>query len=151
TTDFAFTQKSSAAVQCLRAHESSLWVCSNEVSGFILGESKDDGATIDPRLHLASIRGPLACAAGTSTAACADDWQKLRDSLGLPDDAGAGGDAAGAEPSPPATTSSSSGCGCRATAHEGAGAAAIFGLAGAALLAARRRARTRVPRRGASS
>ncbi|WP_198104559.1 hypothetical protein, partial [Clostridioides difficile] len=72
------------AVQCLRTSGTTVYACSNEVSGFILGASDDDGATFTPKLHLATIRGAIACAASAPAAACAADWPALRDSLGVP-------------------------------------------------------------------
>ena len=127
TSDFRFTKTSSVAVQCLRTSGTTLYVCSNEVSGFILGASEDDGATIAPTLHLATIRGPLTCPASTPGAACAADWPTLRDSLGLLPTDDAGADAGTA----PVSTSKS--CGCRAVP---AGSGWLATIAAAILLLA---------------
>lgn len=67
TTDFAFAQKSKVEVQCLKLADDGLWTCSSEKSGFVLGLTKDEGATFDTKLHFCDIRGPLTCPAGTTT------------------------------------------------------------------------------------
>ena len=67
TTDFAFTQKSTVEVQCLKLATDGLWTCSTEKSGFVVGLSKDEGATFETKLHFCDIRGPLACAGGSTT------------------------------------------------------------------------------------
>jgi hypothetical protein len=81
-----FEKKSETAVQCLAASGRTLWACSAMTAGFILGRSDDDGSTFAAALSLDGVRGPVACAAGTGTAACQADWPRLRDQL-------AGGDA----------------------------------------------------------
>ncbi len=119
----SFSQNSHIAVQCLKTSGTKLYACSNELSGFALGVSEDDGATFAPLVHLYGIRGPLACSAESSQAQCVPDWPALEESLGAPPDAGqAGGDA------PP-----SGGGGCRCdTSHGSLGHA--LGMATAALL-----------------
>lgn len=54
-------------IQCLTATTEGLWACSNEPSGFIAGFSADGGKTFEPRVRFCEIRGPLACAEGTTT------------------------------------------------------------------------------------
>jgi hypothetical protein len=54
-------------VSCLAIADDGLWTCSNEKSGFVLGLSKDEGATFETKLHFCDIRGPLACAPGSTT------------------------------------------------------------------------------------
>lgn len=95
TTDFVFSRKSDVALQCLRATNAGLWGCSNERSGFVLGVSNDDGATFAPRLtRLCDVRGPLACAEGTSTAReCPKQWAQQRSALGQCDGQPYGSDA----------------------------------------------------------
>jgi hypothetical protein len=79
----AFTQVSPAHVQCLTATGASLYICSDEGTGYVAGRSDDDGATVTPLLHLGTIRGPLACAPGTSAAPCAGDpWDAAVQQLG---------------------------------------------------------------------
>jgi MYXO-CTERM domain-containing protein len=132
-----FTQTSQIAIQCLTASGANLYACSNEVGGFILGASKDDGATFAPLLHLYGIRGPLACGAQTSQANCVPDWPALSDSLGTPpSDGGTDGSADGGTSS----GSSGKGCSCDATPGSGDGALALGALGiAAALFAASRR------------
>jgi hypothetical protein len=138
STDLVFTQRSPIQVQCLTIVGDVLYACSAESSGFILGASNDEGATFAPKLHLHTVRGPIACPAGSTSSQCALEWPALQEQLGggLTDgsaidassDAGPHGD--------PVT----SGCSCdlhgasRASAYAGACA-----LVAAAILAARRR------------
>jgi photosystem II stability/assembly factor-like uncharacterized protein len=85
TADYVFRQTSTVPVQCLRASGDTLLVCSDELSaGFTLGASLDDGVTIVPRLHVANVRGPLACSPVSSTALCAKTWPALEQQLGIP-------------------------------------------------------------------
>jgi hypothetical protein len=65
-----------------------LFACSNEISGFLLGRSLDEGTTFQGFLRFRDIRGPLACPVG-SVATCTNEWPALRAELGLdPYDAG---------------------------------------------------------------
>ncbi|MFO0680387.1 MAG: sialidase family protein, partial [Polyangiaceae bacterium] len=94
TKDFVFSKVSDIQVQCLKTSGSTLFACSSEFSGFILGASEDEGRTFAPVLHLSGLRGPLACPAGTSTKVCEQDWPKLKSDLAIgttpvPGDAGA--------------------------------------------------------------
>lgn len=96
TTDLQFTKRSSVEVKCLALHGDELWACSNEKNGFIAGLSKDDGATFTPALNFCTIRGPLACAQGSTTEVhCPGLWAAQRDLLGcgsvVPDAGGEGG------------------------------------------------------------
>jgi photosystem II stability/assembly factor-like uncharacterized protein len=83
-----FEKRSSVIIQCLAISGDTLYACSNEASGFILGASKDEGATWAPLLHLWTLRGPLACAPGTSTDSCQADWPPIKQLLEIEDDAG---------------------------------------------------------------
>lgn len=67
TTDFAFTQRSKLEISCLKFNKDALWACSTEKSGFVVGASSDNGLTFTPVLHFCDIRGPLACAVGSTT------------------------------------------------------------------------------------
>jgi len=67
TTDFAFAQRSKVEVSCLALAADGLWTCSSEKSGFVVGLSKDEGATFEKKLRFCEIRGPLACAPGSTT------------------------------------------------------------------------------------
>jgi hypothetical protein len=128
-TDLAFTQRSSILVQCLATSGTTLYACSSESSGFILGASGDDGATFAPKLHLSTVRGPLACAPGTKGHDCASEWPALRDALGAGStDAGMG------DTGPSVPTLPSKGCGCDVAASSsnawwGGGFFAILGCA----------------------
>ncbi len=154
-TDLVFAARSKVQVQCLTATADALYACSNEASGFVVGVSKDDGATFTPKFHLACVRGTLACPPTSSTAQCAADLPALLETLG-------GGLAcdAGATPAPvdgstsadggnaDAPGSGSSGCGCGATSTSRgalAGDAAMLVAALALLPRARRRAARRKP------
>lgn len=117
TTDFVFTQTSKVEVSCLALGTDGLWACSNEKSGFVVGLSKDEGATFEAKLHFCDIRGPLACAVGSTTntqcalggtaSGAAPPWPPQRAALGCnanpgePEvkavDAGTGGAAAAPE------------------------------------------------------
>jgi hypothetical protein len=156
STDYVFRQTSTVPVQCLRTSGSTLYVCSDEMTaGFTLGASADDGATIAPALHVANVRGPLACAPSSSTGACAAEWPALQQVIGgiapppppadagsvldagLANDAGDAGDA-GAGASMPAPVS---GCHCHAagasrTEHgeeDGRGCAVMLAVAALSL------------------
>ncbi len=131
-----FTQRSLVQIECLMTSGATLYACSNEASGFIVGASTDDGATFAAKLRLSTVHGPLTCATGTSAATCTDDWPALRDQLGVVDDAGIGSSDGGKAPD----AASSGGCGCSAPGGcaggvTGTGAALIV----AALVVARRR------------
>ncbi len=121
-TDLQFQKKSSVQVQCLTATADTLWVCSNEISGFIVGSSKDEGATIEPRLRFTGIRGPMACPEGTSTAQCGADWPALKATLGIRVDGGAG-DAGSSVPPPPGDDG---GCGVARSGSSAFGAGALI-------------------------
>jgi hypothetical protein len=146
TSDYAFHQTSSIRVRCLRSTGTTLYACSDEVSGFIVGSSTDDGASFTPLLHLSTIRGSLACpaTATVTTAMCGDMWPAQQEALGVTPDAGGTSDA-GDDESPPASSPSKS-CGCRAVSDVGGGVGLGAALVGALGLALRRRSRPRAPR-----
>lgn len=150
--DYQFAKRSDVAVQCLAKSGTKLFSCSDEklppdAFKFILGESDDDGATFASRLHMNGLRGPLACAADASVAACVPLWPALKNTLGIDDDAGAdGGDAsvtppgdggAGADAST-GGGSSTANCGCGATPADAGGALGLVGLVVALFFVARR-------------
>lgn len=83
---FSFAKGSSTEIQCLAMHGSTLWACSTDQTGFLVGSSRSGGRTFDPKLRLDEIKGPLECAPETNVAKeCAADWPKLRRELGLPE------------------------------------------------------------------
>lgn len=158
TTDFQFTPRAANVsdrldggvqkplrVQCLTATSEGLWACSNEASGFVAGFSADDGATFEPRLRFCDIRGPLACAEGTTTnVQCVlggpDEprrapWPAQRASLGCGGslDGGTsvdGGTSSGEAPGP--GDGGGDGCSCRAAGRPSwaafGGASGVFGV-----------------------
>jgi hypothetical protein len=98
TSDFVVEKRASARLLCLAASGDTLFACSDEHSGFTVGASKDEGFTFEPKLHLSTVRGPLACGADTSATGCAADWPDVSTQLGIPTAGGAGGSAGGAGP-----------------------------------------------------
>ena len=145
TSDHQFTKISDTQVQCLTWTASELWVCSNEITGYIAGRSKDDGATFEPLLKFKSIRGPIKCPADSVASSCLKEWPALKLDLGIgsegPPDAGRKPDA-GAKPG----TDGDEGGSC-ATHPTHTGLVALSMLAGLAVVASvRRRSR---PFRGA--
>ena len=158
TTDFAFTKKSTVEVQCLKLADDGLWTCSSEKSGFVLGLTKDEGATFEPKMHFCDVRGPLTCPTGTSTnvkcslGGTAPDsvppWPGQRATLGCTDtnsDGGLGADGSpdgpdgGAEPggAPPMD----GGGGCSVRAPSPTPIAALLAAIGAGIALVRRRRR----------
>jgi photosystem II stability/assembly factor-like uncharacterized protein len=131
----AFRQVSPIHVACLAARPGEVWACSDEASkpaGFLVGVSRDDGATFTPELHLGGIAGALVCPAGAAAAQCSGaPFQGLCDTLGgcLLGDGGASD--AGATPPSPRKTGS---CACGAGGRLAAGAPMSALLPAAALL-----------------
>jgi photosystem II stability/assembly factor-like uncharacterized protein len=161
-----FAQKSTIHVQCLKSQGTTLYACSDEASGFILGKSEDDGATFCGLLHLSyGIRGPLACPANASASICTQDWPMQRDSLGITEggpappglcavpagdggpsgDAGDSGTGGGGGGGTGGGTTTSTGCKCSTPGLAGGieGASAALAATAAAVLAARLRRRRR--------
>jgi MYXO-CTERM domain-containing protein len=144
STSLAFAQVSKIAIQCLGAFNGKLYACSNEVGGFILGTSDDDGKSFTALLHLCGVRGPLACGPQTSEAQCVPDWPALRDTLSTCPDGGTSS-SGGSSGTPDGGTSSGSSSGCSSCAlgpeDAGVGSLAALGVVGIGLLASRRRRR----------
>ena len=145
STELAFAQQSKTAVQCLATSGTTLYVCSNEASGFFVGGTDDGGKTFAALLHLAGIRGALSCPLGTATAACAAEWPAQRDALGV--------DTGGSDAGAPSSPSPSRACGCDEVGRGGgrsgvAGVAALMFAALALVLRARRQGVPRFTRRG---
>ena len=157
TTDFAFTQKSTVEVQCLKLATDGLWTCSTEKSGFVVGLSKDEGATFETKLHFCDIRGPLACpvgstthtecALGGTTSMASPPWPQQQATLGCSDgerDADAGGDGSVDGSIPPlAPDGGGGGCACTVQSPPPAPFAALLAGLGAAIAFVRRRRRSR--------
>jgi hypothetical protein len=142
STTLAWTQKSTIRVLCLGVHGVDLWACSDEPSGFIGGVSHDDGATFTAKLHLDSLRGPLACPPNSPDSGC--NYAALCSNLGGcagdggPSDSGASGDGGSTPPS-----NQKASCGCSVVGGGGAGALLVLGFLGTVTAAARRRRRER--------
>ncbi|MBV9949725.1 MAG: exo-alpha-sialidase [Myxococcales bacterium] len=140
-----FENTSHIHVQCLTATAAGLWACSDPPSGFVAGLSTDDGATFTAKLGLTAP--PLiSCAADASAAQCAGaPLQTYCAQLGCPAVNAAPTDASVIDGGVIAPVVSVKGCGC-AVPGWGPGAAQgalLAGLAGAGLLAGRRRRRAR--------
>ncbi|WP_438018032.1 MYXO-CTERM sorting domain-containing protein [Sorangium sp. So ce315] len=165
-----FERVSGVAPRCFTWTETGLYACASEfLDGFTIGRSLDGGATFEPLLRQACIRGPLECAASTRVGArCATDWPRIAlmtghkecaPDAGSPDagaseasgtggaTAGSGGGAgagAGGAPGVPgggAAPGADGGCGCRAAGGAGAGWAGVMTAAALAAMAAARRRR----------
>lgn len=132
---------------CLHWNADGLYMCGNDFAdGFVLGRSKDAGATFEPLVPtLASIRGPLTtCAEGTPyKATCGPLWPALASLFGSGSaGAGGGGGSGGtagvtSAPATPAGAGDDGGCGCAAPGRAPSGAA--VGTLALLLLALRRR------------
>jgi hypothetical protein len=141
------TQTSPVQIECLNFEGATLLACSQEVSGFTIGSTTDDGATWTPMFHMSCERGPLNCGASSLVASqCGTLWESQQSTLGGPDpkctaDAGAAApDAGTASGSAPAKSSG----GCALSATGVASTPPLVVLAGAALaFAARLRRRKR--------
>ncbi|MDB4934188.1 MAG: BNR/Asp-box repeat domain protein [Labilithrix sp.] len=155
TTDFAFVQKSTIEVQCLAFADDGLWACSTEKSGFVVGLSKDEGATFETKMHFCDIRGPLDCPAGSTThtectlggttSMASPPWPQQRAMLGCGGgDVDAGmidsglGDGA-ATPAAPDEMEGGGGCSVRAPSSATPFAALLAGIGAAIALVRRRR------------
>ena len=146
TVDFDFQKKSPLEVGCLALNDDGLWACSNEKSGFVVGLSVDDGATFQSKLQFCDVRGPLACAPGTTTntqcslggttATATPPWPPQRALLGCGGQDGGGPAPPHADPDRP---TGGSGCGCLLGGPSPAPFAALVAGAGGTLVLLRRR------------
>jgi photosystem II stability/assembly factor-like uncharacterized protein len=139
--DDRFEKRSPTPVQCLTSIGAALWACAPTRAGYVLGVSTDDGATFAPKLTLAGMRGPLACAAPSALDLCKDDWASLRSLVGSgePSDAAAT-QTAQSHPSP-ATSPKRAACGCAIPTAPSAAPPALTLLFSAILALAGRRRR----------
>ena len=135
----AFERRSTVHVRCLATGGSTLFACSDEATGFMVGASDDEGATFTPLLHLTTVRGPLPCATDASTTACAADWPGIESQLngGSPTASDSGASAQntvgdGVQGSTAAPVGS--GCACGSSAGHGPGWAFAVGVVGVAWL-----------------
>lgn len=156
TSDFGFVQKSTVEVHCLKLADDGLWTCSTEKSGFVVGLTKDEGATFETKMHFCDIRGPLTCPTGTTTntecslggtlSTASPPWPTQRAVLGcsaaeldggVGADSGVGADGS-ANPVGPDTMEGGGGCSVRAPAPTPI-AALLAGVAASIALIRRRR------------
>ncbi len=169
----SFTQMSSIHVQCLAANGNDLWACSDEPSGFIVGQSRaagdaSTGAAFAPKLpNLIDIHSPIACPPGAGAGLCTsfdydaspphDPFSALCTSLNACLDmtspalaltaacTSAGHcDAGPGDAGPLSKGPSSASCGCSVVG--GQGAAGLLVASPLLFLAARRRTRRRAAR-----
>jgi hypothetical protein len=150
TLDFT-AQASPVQIECLAFRGATLLACSQEVSGFTVGSTTDDGATWTPLLHLSCVQGPLNCGAASLVASQCDTlWPTQQETLGGPSasctaDAGAAASDDAGTPGTKSGSGATSG-GCALSAPQATGLGPVVGvLLGAAGALARRRRR---PRRG---
>ncbi|AUX28664.1 MULTISPECIES: hypothetical protein [Sorangium] len=134
----SFERVSTVAPRCFAWTEAGLYACASEfLDDFTIGRSLDGGATFEPLLRQACIRGPLDCATSTSVGAlCPLDWPRIAMMTGHEDcapDAGSPAASSGAN----ASATGATGAGGATTASGGAasgggGAASGGGGAGGA-------------------
>jgi MYXO-CTERM domain-containing protein len=149
TSTMKFEKVSSVGVQCLTWSAVGIYACAGEFKdGFTLGFSSDEGATFTSIMHLACLRGPLACGASTEVGkTCPGAWPttvELIDQTSCMQGVGGAGGAGGSTTNPATGAgsgggSSGGGCGC----HTGASDEAPWGMlvAGLSILGLRRRRR----------
>jgi hypothetical protein len=139
-------QASPVQIECLAFRGTTLLACSQEVSGFTVGSTTDDGATWTPMLHLSCIQGPLNCGSASLVGSQCDTlWATQQATLGGPDpactaDAGAG-DAGPPDAGQAPSGSKGSSGGCALSSPAGTGALPVVGALAAALGAVARRRR----------
>jgi hypothetical protein len=158
----SFASISDIHVECLATHGADLWACSDEPSGFVVGQSASAGASFAPRLaNLLAIGGPLGCPPGAGASVCTsfdfdasppyDPFTALCTNLSAcEEDAGrppltlACADAGQCPAMVTPSAGGQSSCGCAAAGEAGAGSGALalgVCVASAAARARRRRAR----------
>lgn len=167
-----FVKVSSVSTRCLTWTSEGVYTCATEFSdGFTVGLSKDEGATFEPIMHLACVRGPLACPAQSSVGkACPGEWDAVAQLIGAASCGGAGGStsaggaggssasggstAGGSSSGGSATTSSvptdlggagDTGCACNLGSRRGTGTFPTVALASVVLLFLRARRRASPP------
>ena len=150
--DLQFQKVSDVGVQCLAWAAAGVYACAGEFNdGFTVGLSTDQGASFEPVMHLACVRGPLACAAETNVGqTCAAAWPATAELLDQPScapdagpDGGGTGGSGGETGAAGGGNADGGGCGCRVGGDGEARAAllALGALAGIGALRARRRGR----------
>jgi hypothetical protein len=84
STSLSFSRVSNGQVGCLMYSGDKLYVCGSQTTvGYELGVSTDDGTTVSPLFKYGTVKGPLACPAGTPQAMiCGPEWQYACPGLG---------------------------------------------------------------------
>ncbi len=79
-----FERLSCAKLRCLSWSVAGLFACADEFeAGFVVGESRDQGESFEPRLHSSCVRGPLACPGLSSVGSvCPGAWPAVSEQLG---------------------------------------------------------------------
>lgn len=90
-----FEKVSSVSTRCLTWTNDGVYTCATEFSdGFTVGLSKDQGATFEPIMHLACVRGPLDCPPQSTVGeACPAEWDAVATLIGASSCAGGAGGA----------------------------------------------------------
>jgi photosystem II stability/assembly factor-like uncharacterized protein len=124
-------------VGCLAVRGDELWACGNNFTdGFAIGRSTDGGASFEPMLVLADVRGMVECPPESDTAVeCTPQLPDLISDLGLALDAGTSPDAGSGGPG------GGGGCGCHAARPARGALAPALAFLAAGALRFRRRAR----------
>ena len=149
TESLSFEKLACRGPSCLLWNDAGLFGCGDDQSdGFIVGRSRDDGATFERVVDLSCVRGPLACDASTIVGSeCPTYWPTIRTQLGADEcapttvtpytgcfsEGGAGGDSAGN-----ATSGGTSGGGSAEESGAGGADPAPAGAAGASGSGAKR-------------
>jgi hypothetical protein len=145
-----FEKVSSVGVQCLTWSQTAVLACAGEFKDkFTVGRSTNQGETFEPMMHLACVRGPLACGAGTEVGKeCPGVWPATAEILDQPScfdgNGGAGGGGApDAGPNGGGGGDDPGSCACRLapTNREAGALGALLGLVAVARRARRRAAR----------
>ncbi|HMJ11216.1 MAG TPA: hypothetical protein VK524_07395 [Polyangiaceae bacterium] len=150
TADHEFTRGVEGHVGCLTWTADGIYVCTSEFyQGFELGLSLDEGQTVTAVMHLAGIKEPLQCPAGTDVANLCDEraWNTVCAATNRCEENTF-------EPLPvmlpeqchaprPKDESDDSGCGCRIFNGNSASSGILLGLFGLGWFAAHRRRRAR--------
>ena len=138
--DSFMTVREDLDVGCVAVRHLELWICADAYrDGYLLGRSLDGGTTVEPRLVLTEMAGPVDCAEGDRTPQLcrmrdADIVRDFSVGGGSPDDPRADADPPGDVPP------SAGGCGCRIVAPASSGSGALTLIWVLVTLATRRRA-----------
>jgi len=143
TVDHKFSRISDVQVQCLTWGGTELWLCSNEITGYIAGRSADLGKTFTPLLKFKDIRGPIKCPVSSIASSCVKEWPGLKSNLGIGTQSTLDGGSSGRAPD--AGTSAAAGevsGGACSASPAGAGAVTLACALALSLVATLRRQRS---------